>query len=96
MNLKLRKRALNTLADIVDWIEEQNTPGAGDRWLVKTFAELNSVAASHVNHAICKEPKLARFKYRCFTYKDKWVVAYKIESNRFVVYRFVYGPWLDY
>jgi hypothetical protein len=37
MNLKFRKRALNTLAHIIDWIDEQNTVGAGNRWLAKTF-----------------------------------------------------------
>ncbi len=96
MKLDLRKRALNTLADITDWIEFQNTIGSGERWLAKTFEELANVAASNVNHSICKDPKLAKFQYRCFTYKDKWVVAYKIERNQFVVYRFIYGPWLDY
>jgi len=96
MNLAFRKRALNTIARIANWVEAQNTKGAGDRWVRKIRLELTSVAASNVNHAICKDPKLARFRYRCFTHNDKWVVAYKIKGNQFIVYRFIYGPWLAY
>jgi len=96
MNLEIKKRALNTLVCIVDWIESQNTAGAGDRWLEKAIEELKDIAAHKVNHLICKDPRLARYQYRCFTYNDKWIVAYKIERNQFVVYRFIYGPWLDY
>jgi hypothetical protein len=96
MILEVKKRALNTMASISDWIGDQNTEGAGDRWLEKAIEELKGIAASEVKHAICKDPRLARYQYRCFTYNDKWVVAYRIERNRFIVYRFIYGPWLDY
>ncbi len=96
MTLEIKKRPANTLAAVTDWIEQQNTTGAGDRWLEKAVEELTQIAANKAIYAICKDPRLARYEYRCFTYKANWVVAYKIERNRFVVYRFIYGPWLDY
>ena len=89
-------RASNSLSKIADWIEKKNTVGAGDRWLKGTMQELVHLAHIEVKQAICKDPSLAKFEYRCFTHKDKWVVAYKIKGNKFVVYRFIYGPWLDY
>jgi len=61
-----------------------------------TYEELSHLASIKVKHAICKDPSLAKYEYRCFTHKDKWVVAYKIKGQKFIVYRFIYGPWLDY
>ena len=96
MNLVVRKRARNSLIKVADWVEEQNTPGAGRRWLEAAISEFSRLTVANVNHAICKDPKLAKFRYRCFTHNDKWVVAYKIKGNQFIVYRFIYGPWLAY
>ncbi len=96
MNLVMRKRALNALAKVADWIDNKNTVGAGNRWVKDTYEELSHLASIKVKHAICKDPSLAKYEYRCFTHKDKWVVAYKIKGQKFIVYRFIYGPWLDY
>jgi hypothetical protein len=96
MKLVMRKRALNSLAKVADWIDDKNTIGAGNRLVTDTYKELDHLASIKVKQAICKDPKLAKFEYRCFTHKDRWIVAYKILKDEFVVYRFIYGPWLDY
>jgi hypothetical protein len=96
MNVKLNKRATNAIRKVIRWIDKENTEGAGNRWFENLAKELEHLAAIKVQYAICRDPSLARYKYSCFTHKDKWIVAYKIERERFVVYRFIYGPWLDY
>jgi hypothetical protein len=94
MNLEVRKAASNTIAATKNWIDKQNTKGAGDRWLARLFDELNKRAKSGVQHAICQNESLAKRHYSCFTYNDKWVVAYKIKDGKFVVCRFIAGSML--
>jgi hypothetical protein len=96
MTLEYRKRAYNSIRKLANWVEKENTEGAGERWFQNLRNQLNHLAAIKVRHAICKDPSLAKYKYRCFTHKDKWIVAYKVKGDQFIVYRFIYGPWLDY
>ena len=96
MNVQVNKRASNAIRKVAQWVNKKNTEGAGERWFENLVKELEHLAVIKVKQSVCKDPSLARYKYRCFTHKDKWVVAYKIKGNKFIVYRFIYGPWLDY
>ena len=94
MNLVIKKAALNTILEVATWVESQNTEGAGSRWYNKLIDELEKSATLHLHLAICKNHDLALLKYHCLTYQKKWIVAYKIQRNRFVIYRFLHGAWL--
>jgi hypothetical protein len=94
MTLEIRKAASNTIAATKNWIDDQNTEGPGDRWVAKLFEELSKRDRSGVKHAICKNESLANRHYSCFTYNDKWVVAYKIKDGKFIVCRFIAGSML--
>lgn len=94
MRLVVKKQAANTLARLADWIDEQNTPGAGDRWLSEVYNHLSHIGKIGLQYAICKDESLAKYQYRCFTYNEKWVVAYKITATKITVYRFVLGSRL--
>jgi len=96
MTVQYNKRAYNAMRKVARWVESENTEGAGTRWYDNLRKEIDHWASIKVKQAICKDPKLAKFEYRCFTHKDRWIVAYKILKDEFVVYRFIYGPWLDY
>ena len=94
MKLVVRKSVGNTLADLADWIDEQNTIGAGDRWLKQFYAYLENIGKINLKYAICKDESLARYEYLCFTYNKKWVVAYKITAHKLTVFRFILGSRL--
>ena len=94
MKLVVMKRTGNTLADIADWIDDQNTSGAGDRSLNQFYDYIGQIGRVGLKHAICKDESLAKYEYRCFTYNDKWVVAYKISPAKITVYRFILGSRL--
>jgi hypothetical protein len=94
MKLEISQTAANTIAATKNWIDSQNTEGAGDRWLVRLSDELDKRAKSGVKHAVCKNEALAQRNYSCFTYNDKWVVAYKIKDGHFIVCRFILGAML--
>jgi hypothetical protein len=95
MKLVITKSAANHIEEAKEWVEGKNTEGAGQRWYDKILLDLQQRAKSGVKHAICKNEKLARRQFRCFTYNDRWVVAYKIDGDKFVVYRFILGAKLQ-
>lgn len=94
MNLVIRKNAANAISDTAAWVNTINTDGAGDRWFARIIESLQQAAQSGVQHAICQHEAFARREYRCFTYKEKWVIVYKIKGDDFIVYRFVLGSKL--
>ena len=94
MKLVVKKRAGNSLADLADWIDERNTDGAGNRWLLQFYADMDHIGKIGLKSAICKDESLAKYEYRCFTYNEKWIVAYKITKTKITVYRFILGSRL--
>ncbi len=90
MRLVLKKRATKALFSVANWVEDQNTEGAGDRWLEKVFQEINRRAKAEVKHSVCQNQFLANRKYLCFPY-DSWIVAYKIDGEEFIVCRFIWA-----
>ena len=94
MKLVITVTAKKSLERIAKYIEDQNTEGAGDRWLDALMGQLIHISEISVKHAICRYPPFARKNLRCFTYNKKWVIAYKIYRNRFIIQRFVLGSKL--
>jgi hypothetical protein len=94
MQVIIRKRAINAITKAAIYIERINTPGSGDRWAGKIRHEITALANSKAKLAICKHPSLAKFKYRCFTYKD-WIIAFRISNKEFEICRFIYGARLS-
>lgn len=93
MKVFFNKLPVKSMIKIASYIESQNTPGSGLRWLTKVRAEIQKIADSKAVFAICRYQNFSKHGYRCFTYND-WVVAYKVVRGEFVIYRFAYGPKL--
>lgn len=93
MKLVITKSAYRAILATAKWVDEQNTSGAGDRWLEKIFEELNKHAQAGAQHAKCHQQLLAAYDYRCFPY-DKWIVAFKIENRQYVIHRFIWAGYL--
>lgn len=91
MKIVIKKRAQNTLEKVADWISTQYFLDTGLKWLDDFDKAIQELAKTGVKYAICKHESLARYQYRCVTYKDKWVVAYKITTAKVTVYRFILG-----
>jgi hypothetical protein len=94
MNLLIRKQAANTISSTAAWVDSMNTDGAGGRWLDKLLETLYHAAHMGIKYALCQNESLTKRGYHCFTYNDKWVVAYKIVGDNFIVYRFILGAKL--
>ena len=95
MKLILRKRAFKAILAVAKWVDDQNTAGAGDRWLQKVFQEFNRQSKAGVRHAVCKNELLTKYKYLCFVFNNNWTVAYRIYRNQFIVCRFIWSAKLE-
>ncbi|MCW5906405.1 MAG: hypothetical protein KIS94_00965 [Chitinophagales bacterium] len=90
MNIIFKSTAEDTLRDIVEFIDDVNVFGAGERWAVKFLDFVDSYA---VFHNIKKFPmynneSLALVGLSCIVYKG-WVIAFKIEKRNFVIYQII-------
>ncbi len=86
-------KAQNALTAIVDFVESKNSPGSGIRFALKLESKINEYALENIKYALCSNYILAKLGYSCFSY-HKWVIAFKIVNNQFIVYRIVWGPIL--
>ena len=94
MKIVIKKRAQNTLEKVAAWIISQNFVDTGIQWLDDFETTMEHMAKTGVKYAICKDESLAKYHYRCFSYNEKWVVAYKITATKITVYRFILGSRL--
>ncbi len=95
MEVIYKTRAAKAIDKVVDWLDAQNTEGSGVNWFERLDDKIQKLAHSKVKLAVCKNPLLARFSYRCFTYNN-WIVAYRITAKHFEVCRFIWGAKLNY
>ena len=94
MKVVIRKRAQNSLKKLAGWKASQQYMDTGMKWLNEFEETIEHMAKTGVKYAICKDELLAKYQYRCFTYKEKWVVAYKITATKITIYRFILGSRL--
>lgn len=95
MNLVFKPKAEDTLRDIVEFIDDMNVFGAGERWAVKfvAFIEEYTNLKSIKTFPLCNNESLAFAEMSCIIYKG-WVIAFKIEKQNFVVYQIIKGELL--
>ena len=87
----IKRRAEKAILRLVEFIESQNTEGAGARWYAsfRRFVELR--ARYKFSFPLCRNENLRKYGYSCVTFKRKWIVAFKRERKRFIVYMFIYA-----
>ncbi len=95
MNVVFKPNAEDTLRTIVEFIDDMNVSGAGERWAVKFVEYIYDYAnvESIKTFALCNNQSLALAKMSCLIYKG-WVIVFKVEKNNFVVYHIIKGDLL--
>jgi hypothetical protein len=95
MKVSISDAAYAKIIDVAEFIDDINTPGAGDRWITKTMEFIEEYARlKQVRWSLCRNNYLAAMEYNCLIYKN-WVIAFKIERGKFMVYDFIYGSLLE-
>jgi hypothetical protein len=87
------EEAIATLFEISDFIDSVNTSGAGERWVAKLTAWVDSYALSNVTFALCNDEYLASRHLSCINFND-WIIAFSIEDSLFVIYKIIRGNLL--
>jgi hypothetical protein len=94
MNLVFKPKAEETLQNIAEFIDDANTPGAGERWEERLIEHIYKVAKlENLKFALCHNETLAEAGFSCLIYKG-WVIVFKIEKRNFVVYQVIAGSIL--
>lgn len=94
MKLLIRPKALKSLEKIAFYVESINTKGSGDRFLVTFLDTVKLYAVDGVTYQPCKHPTLSSNGYFCI-FLEKWIIAFKIQENTFVICRIIWGPGLS-
>lgn len=95
MKVIIRRRALNAILKVSEYIESVNTKGSGIIWAQKLYTTLQSLAKDNVSYGLCKSPLLAKYNYSCYAYNN-WIIAFRITNNQLEVCRFIWGAKLNY
>jgi len=79
------------LYDLMSMVDDLNISGAGERWANRFLDFVESYAQKRVKYALCNHKKLAAKLYSCITYRNKWVIAFKIEDTEMRIYEIIHG-----
>ena len=90
MTIELKAGVLDTLQDIGEFIDNINTPGAGEFWIRNFVGNLHSYAKPNVTYALCNHTVFAKDGLSCITYNG-WVIAFKIKDDTMIIYNIVRG-----
>jgi len=84
MLINYSEDALDTLIQIVHFIEGINTEGAGERWLEKFERFFQNKVARPEYVGKCSNETFKKLQLRCIYYKD-WVIAFSIYGDDILV-----------
>ena len=73
--------AEEVLLDIGVWVEKQNTPGSGNRFINSFLDKIAAYAFPNVKYPVCKNKVLASYGLSCLAIND-WGVAFLSRLKR--------------
>jgi hypothetical protein len=93
MEVFFTKRAKQALEGIIDFVESKNTPESGNKFALKFEHAIKQFAIANVTYVKCNHISLNNLGYSCITI-SKWIIAFKIKDNKFIIYRIIWGALL--
>ncbi|MCC8408737.1 type II toxin-antitoxin system RelE/ParE family toxin [Mucilaginibacter sp. UR6-1] len=93
MKAIISERALSTIDSIARFVESQNTKGSGARYALKFKEAIKKLAIPNVQYTLCNHKVFLESDYSCSHFND-WVIAFRIDGNKLVVYEIVHGSLL--
>jgi hypothetical protein len=77
-----------------DFLDSKYTIGSGNIYVLKFKDSIKSFAQPNTQYAKCNNTVLLKFGYSCVTI-GKWIAAFKIEEENFIVYEIILGSLLQ-
>lgn len=84
MQIKYTADAFASLAQLINFIESNNTAGAGMRWLEKYERFLIKSFKNAKSNRICNNITFKKLDLRCIYFND-WLIAFSIHENFFLI-----------
>lgn len=84
MQINYTQSAFNSLLELVNFIESNNTAGAGSRWLYRFEAFLMETSKTATLVPLCNNQTFRALALRCVIFND-WVIAFTIQENTMLV-----------
>ena len=84
MQINYKIAAVETIADVMNFVESKNTLGSGTRWLNKfeTFLQNSLTKPSAIKP--CNNRAFYKLGLRCLNFND-WVIAFSIEIDEILI-----------
>ncbi len=89
MEISYTNDAVESLTALVSFIEEQNTKGAGLRWLNKFELYLKETLKHHSVITLCNNDTLKQLNLKCINYND-WLIAFSSNKNNILIEAFIH------
>ncbi len=93
MEIVFLPSAKKTTQSIINFIDELNTKGAGDRWYDRLVNFCKKYALPNTKYSLCNNKWLAKRKLSCIVFNN-WIIAFTIEENNFIIHHVIYGRLL--
>ena len=84
MQISYTAEALFSLMRLVNFIEDKNTKGAGERWLDKFELFLIATLPNSLTISLCNNQTFKHLNLRCLYYND-WVIAFSISNDNVLI-----------
>ena len=84
MEIKYTNNAIISLTALVKFIEENNTKGAGLRWLKKYELHLLHTLKHYAVITLCNNITFYQLQLRCIYYND-WLIAFSVQENSITI-----------
>lgn len=84
MKINYTNDAAQSLIALVDFIEKQNTKGAGLRWLAKFELSIKKSLKNFSIIPFCKNKTFYSLQLKCFYFND-WLIAFSQQQNSLTI-----------
>lgn len=89
MEINYTNAAADSLIALVDFIEKQNTKGAGLRWLNNFELAIKKTFKNHSVIPFCKNKTFKTLRLKCFYYND-WLIAFSQTQKSITIEALLY------
>ncbi len=80
MQVKYTTDAFASLTQLINFIEDKNTAGAGIRWLEHYEKHLEKYVVNATHTKLCNNATFKKLNLRCIYFND-WLIAFSIHEN---------------
>lgn len=90
-----KKRAINAIDSVCEFIESKNLLGSSAKWYVALIDFIDERAnLSTIKFPLCNYHKFEQKGFSCFIYKKQWVIVFRYTDTTLTVYQLVHGSRL--